>query len=211
MTPTIERVQTKKRPYLRPADRRRQLLDATARVFDRGGLAGITMVAVAAEAGVSRRLVYDHFDDLSALYEAYFDERLADYLSAVDRATPGADTLGPVAVGLQVAFRMSAADLSAFDLIVRDTTTPELAGPRRRLRAHLEARWLPVVDPDGVDPQLTVALLWTVLGAVVALANQVASGQLDVDRATALALAIVGQTPHVLALASADTQEGTAS
>ena len=67
------------------------------------------------------------------------------------------------------------------------------------------------MDPDGVDPQLTVALLWTVLGAVVALANQVASGQLDVDRATALALAIVGQTPNVLALASADTQEGTTS
>jgi AcrR family transcriptional regulator len=211
MTPTAVREPTRKRPYLRPADRRRQLLDAAARVFDRGGLAGITMVAVAAEAGVSRRLVYDHFDDLSALYEAYFDERLARYLAVVDRSALDADVdvVSPVAVGLQVTFRQSPAVLAAVDLIVRDTTTPELEGPRRRLRAHLEERWLPVVDPDGVDPQLTVALLWTVLCSVLALANQVAAGQLDVDRATALALALVGQTPNLLAIASAATEEGT--
>jgi hypothetical protein len=108
-----------------------------------------------------------------------------------------------------VTFRQSPAVLAAVDLIVRDTTTPELEGPRRRLRAHLEERWLPVVDPDGVDPQLTVALLWTVLCSVLALANQVAAGQLDVDRATALAMAIVGQTPTVLAIASAATEKGT--
>ena len=50
VSPTVEREQAEKRSYLRPADRRRQLLDAAARVFDRVGLTGITMVAVAAEA-----------------------------------------------------------------------------------------------------------------------------------------------------------------
>ena len=211
MTPTVEREQAEKRPYLRPADRRRQLLDATARVFERGGLAGITMVAVAAEADVSRRLVYDHFEDLSALYEAFFEERLAGFLAAVDRSTlsPAPGAVAPVVAGLHVTFGLPAADLAAVDLIVRDLGTPELEGPRRRLRAHLEERWLPVVDPEGADPELTRALLWTVLCSVLALANQVAAGLVVVDRAAVLALALFEQIPTVLANASAATEEGT--
>ena len=55
------------RPYLRAELRRNQLLEAADRLFARSGYAGITMQAVAAEAGVSRRLVYDHFSDVSTL------------------------------------------------------------------------------------------------------------------------------------------------
>ena len=72
------------RPYLRAGARRRQLLDAAARLFVRHGFAGMTMVSLAAEAGVSRRHVYDHFPDLAALYEAFFDDRSARYLASVD-------------------------------------------------------------------------------------------------------------------------------
>ena len=50
------------------------------------------MVALAAEADVSRRLVYDHFPDLGTLYDAFFDNRVAGYLARIDdavaRATP---------------------------------------------------------------------------------------------------------------------------
>jgi len=38
------------RSYLRPGERRRQLLDAASRLFDRGGFTAITVSAVAAEA-----------------------------------------------------------------------------------------------------------------------------------------------------------------
>jgi AcrR family transcriptional regulator len=205
MTPTAVREQTVKRPYLRPADRRRQLLDAAARVFDRGGLAGITMDAVAAEAGVSRRLVYDHFEDLSALFEEFFEERLVDFLAAVDRnaGSSAAEPSDTLLAGLRETFRQSSADLAAVDLIMRDMSTPELERPRRRLRAHLAARWLPVVDPQGADPELDGALMWAVLSGVLALANQVASGRLDADRATAVALTLYGHLPTVLANASA--------
>jgi hypothetical protein len=86
---------------------------------------------------------------------------------------------------------------------MRDMSTPELERPRRRLRAHLVARWLPVVDPQGADPELDGALMWAVLSGVLALANQVASGQLDADRATAVALTLYGHLPTVLANASA--------
>jgi AcrR family transcriptional regulator len=52
---------------LAPAQRRRQLFDAVGRLIKREGLARVTMVAVAAEAGVSRRLAYACVTDLSTL------------------------------------------------------------------------------------------------------------------------------------------------
>lgn len=82
-----------KRPYIRAADRRRQLLDATGRIFDRASFGGITLAGVAVEAGVSRQLVYDHFTDLDGLYEAFVTDRLAHYRAALPRtSTVDADT-----------------------------------------------------------------------------------------------------------------------
>jgi AcrR family transcriptional regulator len=69
-----------KRPYLRPAERRRQLLDAAAAVVKRDGLGALSMVAVTAEAGVSRRLVYNHFPDLPTLVRAYVADRLSSFV-----------------------------------------------------------------------------------------------------------------------------------
>ena len=68
-----------KRPYLRAAERRSQLLDAAGRLFDRFGFGGITMVGIATEAGVSRQLVYGHFPDLDSLYVAFVQDRLGRY------------------------------------------------------------------------------------------------------------------------------------
>src|SRR4051812_3427146 len=72
------------RLYLRPNARKQQLLDAAARIFEQHGYAGLTMVAVAEEAGVSRRLVYDHFSDAARLYEAFFADRAARYFDMID-------------------------------------------------------------------------------------------------------------------------------
>ncbi len=77
------------RAYLRPDERRRQLLDAASRLFDRGGFTAITVSAVATEAGASRRLVYDHFADLGDLYAAFFEDRVARWAAAsTPRAPP---------------------------------------------------------------------------------------------------------------------------
>ncbi|MSW21139.1 MAG: TetR family transcriptional regulator, partial [Actinobacteria bacterium] len=70
-----------KRSYLRPPERRRQLLDATTAVVRRDGLTALTMVAVAAEAGVSRRLVYNHFPDLATLARTFVADRLMTFMA----------------------------------------------------------------------------------------------------------------------------------
>jgi AcrR family transcriptional regulator len=67
---------TKRRPYtprLPPEQRREQLLDAALRVIARDGYAGVSIDAIAREAGVTRPVVYGVFKGLGALLYALLD------------------------------------------------------------------------------------------------------------------------------------------
>lgn len=64
-----------RRPYaarLPPEERREQLLDAALHVVVRDGFGGITIEAVAREAGVTRPVVYGSFSNLDELLRALF-------------------------------------------------------------------------------------------------------------------------------------------
>lgn len=184
---------TEARPYLRPRDRRRQLLDAAGRVFDRSGYEGLTMVALAAEAGVSRRLVYDHFPDLGTLYNAFFDDRVAGYLARIDdavaRAAPGEGAAFAAAFGCLVA--MPATDQQVIRLVAAGTGRAELEAVRARFRAHIERRWLPAVSRDGDDRRQARARLWALTTGVLGLAELVARGEASAATATAVATDLV--------------------
>ena len=133
-----------KRPYLRTDDRRQQLLEATSRLLARNGLLGITMVAVAAEAGVSRRLVYDHFTDLTSLFEAFFEDRANRSLVAIDRAIlTGEGPASGVAGSYAELLAMPIEDQQAIRLLVAGPGLPALESVRARFREHIEQRWLP--------------------------------------------------------------------
>jgi AcrR family transcriptional regulator len=56
-----------KRPYMASRQRRRALLDVATEMVGRSGWSAITMTGLAKEAGVSRQLVYDHFEDGTGL------------------------------------------------------------------------------------------------------------------------------------------------
>jgi AcrR family transcriptional regulator len=55
---------------LRAPERREQLLDVTKAMVARRGFHAVSIEAVAREAGISRPIVYGHFDDLRGLLEA---------------------------------------------------------------------------------------------------------------------------------------------
>lgn len=187
------------RAYLRPEARRRQLLDAASRLFDRGGFTAITVSAVAAEAGASRRLVYDHFTDLGDLYAAFFEDRVARYAGAIDAASAprnpgdGRSFTGAVIELLAV----PPDDLRAIQLVLADGATPELAGARAALRDHLQARWLPTLAASGVELEVATALLWTLAASFVSLADLVHRGSLAPGSADALAAAIAASLPDI--------------
>lgn len=76
------------------AERREQLLDAALRVLVRDGYAGVTVEAVAREAGVTRPVVYAAYDGLEPLLHALLDrsqrrglESAAALLPRVDETT----------------------------------------------------------------------------------------------------------------------------
>ena len=69
------------RRLLRRDERQAQILGAAATAFARGGFAATSMEDVAAEAGITRLIVYRHFDTKEDLYRAVLTavtERLAE-------------------------------------------------------------------------------------------------------------------------------------
>ena len=80
---------TTRRPYAArvPADvRREQLLDAAIAVIVRDGYAGVSVEAIAREAGVTRPVVYGVFAGLTPLLTALLDRQEARALAQLEQA-----------------------------------------------------------------------------------------------------------------------------
>lgn len=93
-------------PKLTPSsrqERRRRILDAATRCFDRHGFHDTTISDICAEAGVSTGAVYTWFDSKTAIVVALAEEAAEDRAVVLDRWTTRAeltDGLGAVAASL---------------------------------------------------------------------------------------------------------------
>jgi AcrR family transcriptional regulator len=90
------------RPY-HHGDLRRALLDAATRILDRDGQGGLSLRAVAREAGVSPAAPYHHFKDKSELMLAIAEEgfhQLSDYIRhTTDMAVPPIERVAAIGLG----------------------------------------------------------------------------------------------------------------
>jgi AcrR family transcriptional regulator len=80
-----------RRPYaprMPPEQRREQLLDAALRVIAAEGYGGVTIEAIAREAGVTRPVVYGPFENLGELLHALFERQEQRALSQIAEAVP---------------------------------------------------------------------------------------------------------------------------
>jgi len=81
------------------AERREQLLDAALTIIDRDGYDGVSIDAIAREAGVTRPVVYGAYDGLGPLLTALLDRQQERALAQLFAALPlGADDADPLAV-----------------------------------------------------------------------------------------------------------------
>jgi AcrR family transcriptional regulator len=69
--------------------RREQLLDAAKALVAEHGFHGVSIEAVARSAGITRPIVYRHFDDLAALLEALVDRETVRALLQLRDVLPG--------------------------------------------------------------------------------------------------------------------------
>jgi len=86
----VSRVTQKPRPRLPAEERREQLLDVTKEIVGDQGFHGVSIEAVARHAGITRPIVYAHFDDLDALLEALVDRESGRALSQLSQILPAA-------------------------------------------------------------------------------------------------------------------------
>lgn len=75
-------------PRVPPEERRRQLLDATLRLIARNGYAGVTVEAIAAEAGVTKPVVYGVYAKLPALLDDLLERTQGEALAQLLAAFP---------------------------------------------------------------------------------------------------------------------------
>ncbi len=134
---------------LRRAERREQILAAATRAFARAGFAATSLDDVAAEAGITRVILYRHFESKADLYRAVLDRACSTLAEAV-----GTGDYGDEAIPTLV--RAAAADPGGFRLLFRHAARePEfrdLADSLTAASAELDwaARLIPVLTTEAV-------------------------------------------------------------
>jgi AcrR family transcriptional regulator len=150
-----------------PADQRReQLLEVALRLFAVRGFAATTMDDIAAAAGVTKPLLYQHFDSKRALYLELVDSVARDMLVAIDKATSEAD--GPrqkVEAGLAAYFELVVENQNAFKLLFGSDVPDDwdLSRALRRVEDTVAERVYALIDA-GLDSEHRHLLAYAVVG-----------------------------------------------
>jgi AcrR family transcriptional regulator len=158
-------------------------------IAGRDGVEGITMVAVAAEAGVSRQLLYEHFSDLETLVVTLLLDRFAALdatISAAIVATGGGPTLENALTAARLVLSLPAEQHRVLRslLVGSFAGEPQLAEIARRVRERSTDRWSTVFgDPN--DP-MTRGLAWVMVNSTLALCDLVDAGLLTIEDASAI-------------------------
>jgi TetR/AcrR family transcriptional regulator, cholesterol catabolism regulator len=163
---------------------RKRLLDAAAAEVARCGVAGTSINAIAAAAGLKTGSVYFHFESKDQLVEAMLEEGLLASLAYLDAALAAVPDNADAATRLGAAIRAHATavhELSNYTVAVLGPSFPsDAAGAAaRKLRRTYVSRWTQLVtdaQAAGVlardpDPRLLRDLILGALNAV-SLAGQ---------------------------------------
>jgi AcrR family transcriptional regulator len=172
---------------LRRAERRDQILAAATRAFARAGFAATSLDDIAGEAGISRVILYRHFDSKAGLYRAVLDQartRLADRVGTDEFTASSVDSLLDAAAQDPDGFRL---------LFHHAAREPEFRVEVDRLRAQsveIARRYLGDLIPDPAWATWASELTPTV--AIEAVIAWLDAGQPDRERAADRILQVLG-------------------
>jgi AcrR family transcriptional regulator len=189
-TQKLDRDRPRQRPraaHLGPQRRRPLILDAAFEAFLRHGYEGTSMEAIAAEAGVTKPVVYDSFASKEELFEALLRREESRVLAAIQESLPpdaDVDDPEPLLVEALTAFLRAVADSpDAYRIIVvGEGATTQIAHRIQQGRAlavdavaALARGWLEGRE-TSIDVEAGARLLGTV---IVGLAESGARAMLN--------------------------------
>jgi AcrR family transcriptional regulator len=167
-----------RRRRLTGAQRQRVILDAAAEVFARRGYEGARLEEIASAAGVSKALIYEHFDGKLELYAQIFrrgtDESFGLALSAVAEQE---ESHARLEAGLGAFLDFVADQPNVWRVVEQEVSDPEIIelDQSRQVRAEKAIAQLLTVD-EGIrarelDPAQIDLFAVMINGAMVRAAN----------------------------------------
>jgi len=178
--------------------RREAILAAALDAFAAGGYHETSLEDVAARAGISKALIYEHFpskrDLFRALLDTYVGELMERVVGTIAAAEPGEDRLRE---GIAAFLRYVEERREAWRMLVRNVSDPEIAALLERLR-HEVAGSITVLMEEEAPPELLpgagrdlaiTMVAEQIVGAVQSLANWWDENR-DVPRETVLGIAM---------------------
>jgi len=199
------------RPYLRADERREQLLAAAADLVGKRGWHALGIVPLAAAAGVSRQLIYEHFADTSDLLASvmrYLFER-AHAATARILSAASDDAGSVIRRAYEVYLALPRAQRRALRALAGDSDpdSPELDRARHLMRHEILGLWVPYVRRrTGLTEPKARALAWMLTTASWGITDLVEDGTLSPEEATELLAQVVAS-----AVASTEKTRGRRS
>jgi len=180
-----------KRAYLSASVRRQVLLDVAARIVVERGWPALTMKGLALAAGVSRQLVYAHFEDGAQLFVAVTKHLFGRSYSATAEVLRGtsADAGSTIRAAYQILLDMPAAERRALRALAGESGAER--ADMRRAKAHMRDRilelWVPFAREHAkLDESQARPLVWMLTNAAWGLSDLVGDGVVSPGQAKTL-------------------------
>jgi AcrR family transcriptional regulator len=170
-----------------PADRRRQqLLDVALTLFAERGFNATTMDDTAEAAGVTKPLLYQHFDSKRALYLELVESVATTMLDTIGAAVASAS--GPrqqVEGGFAAYFRLVVTQPDAFNLLFGSNVPndPELSSAVRKVQDAIVEAIDPFIDA-GLDEDHRRLLAYAMVGMAEGASHHFVGTRNPVERGT---------------------------
>ena len=151
-------------------ERRQQLLDVGRHLFAERGLDGTSVEEIAAQAGVSKPVVYEHFGSKEGLYAVVVDREMDRFLTMANRLLEGEDTRAKfeaAAIGL---LRYIDENTDGFRILVRDSSPGATTGTYGTLLSDIAGQveyiMADFLKSRGRDPKLAPMYSQMLVGMV---------------------------------------------
>jgi AcrR family transcriptional regulator len=156
-------------------ERREQLLDVGRRLFAERGLDGTSLEEIAAQAGVSKPVVYEHFGGKEGRHAGVVDREVDRFLTMATELLSGEDTMEKFELAAVALLHYIEDNSDGFRILVRDSNSASGSGTFASLMSDIASQveylLADVLKDRGYDPKLAPVYSQMLVG-MVAFAGQ---------------------------------------